>query len=137
MITHRRQSGMSILGIICILAMLGFFAMCIIRMSPPYFEYLSVKDIIVRIATEPETIGKSSSDIRRKIDFVFNTNQIYELNYKDVKVFDKSGKKYIDANYEVRIPIMWKIDAVLKFNDLLYQVGGDGRPVTNFPPTKK
>ena len=135
MITHRRQSGMSILGIICILAMLGFFAMCLIRMSPPYFEYLSVKDIIVRIATEPETIDKSSRDIRRKIDFVFNTNQIYQLNWKDVKVFDRRGKKYIDANYEVRIPIMWKIDAVLKFNDLLYQVG-DSEPVTNLPPAR-
>jgi hypothetical protein len=116
--------------------MLGFFAMCVIRMAPPYFESLSVKDIIARIATEPETVGKTSSDIRRKIDFVFNTNQIYELSWKDVKVFDRKGKKYIDANYEVRIPIMWKIDAVLKFNDLLYQVG-DPKPVTNLPPAQK
>ena len=115
--------------------MLGFFAMCIIRMSPPYFEYLSVKDIIVRIATEPETIDMSSRDIRRKIDFVFNTNQIYQLNWKDVKVFNRRGKRYIDANYEVRIPIMWKIDAVLKFDDLLYQVG-DSEPVTNLPPAR-
>ena len=115
--------------------MLGFFAMCIVRMAPPYFEYLSVKDIIVKIATDPETIDKSARDIRRKIDFVFNTNQIYELNWKDVEVFDRRGKKYIDANYEVRIPIMGKIDAVLKFNDLLYQVG-DPKPVTNLPPAR-
>jgi hypothetical protein len=106
-------------------------------MAPPYFEYLSVRKIIESIATEHGAPEFSASDIRRRVSSQFNTNQIYELNYKDVKVFDKSGKKYIDANYEVRIPIMWKIDAVLKFNDLLYQVGGDGRPVTNFPPTKK
>ena len=30
---------------------------------------------------------------------------------------------------------MWKIDAVLKFDDLLYQVG-DSEPVTNLPPAR-
>ena len=136
MIIQRRQSGMSVLGIIVMLAILGFFAMCLIRMTPPYFEYLSVKDIISRIATEPETADKSSADIRRKIDYVFNTNQIYELSYKDVQVFDRRGKKYIDANYEVRLPIIWKIDAVLKFDDLLYQVGNPA-PITTLPPARE
>jgi hypothetical protein len=132
----RRESGMSIIGTIAILIMLGFFAMCILRMLAPYTEYLSVKDIIQRIATDPETVGKSARDIKRKIDFVFNTNQIYELDHKDVNVFRRKGKQYIDANYEVRLPIMWRIDAVLKFDDLLYQVG-DPNPVTTLPPAPK
>ena len=128
MITHRRQSGMSILGIICILAMLGFFAMCIVRMSAPYFEYLSVKDIIFKIVTDQDTLSKSPADIKRKIAYVFNTNQIYKLDPSEVKVFQTKGKRYIDANYEVRLPIMWRIDAVLKFDDLLYEIG-DPRPI--------
>ena len=136
MITHRRQSGMSILGIICILAMLGFFAMCIVRMSAPYFEYLSVKDIIFKIVTDQDTLSKSPADIKRKIAYVFNTNQIYKLDPRDVKVFHTKGKKYIDANYEVRLPIMWRIDAVLKFDDLLYEIG-DPRPIMNSSVAKK
>ena len=117
------QSGASLLGMLCILLMLGFFAMCIIRMLPPYLEYLSVKDIISRIAMEPETADDSASDIRRKIANIFNTNQIYLLDPKDVEVFSKRGYTYIDANYEVRLPVMWRIDSVMKFDDLLYQVG--------------
>ena len=137
MTTHRRQSGMSILGILGILLMLGFFAMCIIRMAPPYFEYLTVNDIIFKIVTDPETVGKSSSDIRRKIANVFNSNQIYELDPRAVKVFDYKGKRYIDANYEVRLPILWRIDAVLKFDDLLYQVGEPKPLMTPLPVAKK
>ena len=123
MSARRGQSGMSLLGILCILLMLGFFAMCIIRMTPPYLEYLSVKDIISRIAMDPETDDAQVSDIRRKIANIFNSNQIYMLDPKDVEVFSKGGKTYIDANYEVRLPVMWKIDSVLKFDDLLYEVG--------------
>tara|TARA_R110002073_G_scaffold90497_1_gene213595 strand:- start:162 stop:542 length:381 start_codon:yes stop_codon:yes gene_type:complete len=111
------------LGMLCILLMLGFFAMCIIRMLPGYLEYLSVRDIIARVAMDPDTREQSSSDIRRKIANIFNTNQIYLLDPKDVEVFSKGGNTYIDANYEVRLPVMWRIDSVMKFDDLLYQVG--------------
>jgi hypothetical protein len=130
MVEQRRQSGMSLLGMLCILLMLGFFAMSIIRMLPAYVEYLSVKDIISRIAMEPDTATDSVSDIRRKIANIFNSNQINYLQPKEVEVFNKSGKTYIDANYEVRLPVMWRIDSVLKFDDLLYEVGNP----TSLPP---
>lgn len=133
MATRRHQSGMSVLGILAILLMLGFFAMNIIRMVPPFLEYLSVKDIIARIAMDPDSGNSSNSDIRRKIANIFNTNQIYLLDPNEVEIFSKGGKTYIDANYEVRLPVMWKIDSVLKFDDLLYAVGSPD-PLPPLPP---
>lgn len=133
---RRNQSGTSMLGILCILLMLGFFAMNIIRMVPPYIEYMSVRDIIARIAMDPVTTDESPADIRRKISNIFNTNQIYLLDPKDVEVYSKSGNTYIDANYEVRLPVMWRIDSVLKFDDLLYQVGNPD-PLTAPPVPQK
>jgi hypothetical protein len=123
MITRQRQSGMSIPGMLAILIMVGFFAMCIIRMTPPYFEYLSVKRIISSISSEFVVEKTSIRDIRRKIDNQFNTNQVYLLQPREVEVYRKKGKTYIDSNYEVRLPIMGPIDAVLKFDDLLYEAG--------------
>ena len=109
--------------------MVGFFVMCIIRMAPPYTEYLSVKSIIEQVTMESDPQTQSIGDIRRRIDFMFNTNQIYELKHKDVEVFRKDGKTFIDARYEVRVPVMGRIDAVLKFDDLLY-VTGNPTPLT-------
>jgi hypothetical protein len=133
MANHRHQTGMSLLGILAILIMLGFFAMNIIRMTPPFMEYLSVKDVVARIAMDPDTVSLSNADIRRKIANIFNTNQIYLLDPRDVEIFSKSGKTYIDANYEVRLPVMWKIDSVLRFDDLLYEVGNPN-PLPPLPP---
>jgi hypothetical protein len=117
------QSGMSIPGLLIVMIMVGFFLMCAIRMSPPYFEYLSVKDIISRIANEHDSETQGIRQIRRKIADIFNTNQIYELGPREVEVYRKKGKTYIDSNYEVRLPIMGPIDAILKFDDLLYEAG--------------
>ena len=116
--------------------MVGFFVMCIIRMAPPYTEYLSVKSIIEQVTMEFDPQTQSIGDIRRRIDFMFNTNQIYELKHKDVEVFRKDGKTFIDARYEVRVPVMGRIDAVLKFDDLLY-VTGNPTPLTGLAEPKK
>jgi hypothetical protein len=120
---RQRQSGMSIPGMLLIAMMVGFFVMCAIRMAPPYFEYLSVKEIVQKVALDYDPATESTGQIRRKLANLFNTNQIYELDPKDVEVYRKDGKTYIDANYEVRIPVMGRIDAVLKFDDLLYIAG--------------
>ena len=137
MITHRRQSGMSIFGILAILVMLGFFALCIIRMTPPYFEYISVRDIVERIVVDPETPRESPGDIRRKLQMRLHTNQIGGIDHTEIKLLHRGGKKYIDARYEYRLPILWRIDAVLKFDDLLYEIG-DPRQVnpSDLPPAR-
>ncbi|MDG2047679.1 MAG: DUF4845 domain-containing protein [Halioglobus sp.] len=128
MMTRKHESGMSLLGTLCILFMLGFFAVCIIRMAPPYFEYLTVKSIISKIAMDANSSIETNATIRRKIANVFNSNQISQLAPKDVEVYRSKGKTYIDGNYEVRVPIVWRIDAVLMFDDLLYQVGDPEPP---------
>ena len=128
-----RQGGMSLLGMLAIAMMVGFFVMCAIRMAPPYFEYLSVRNIVESIASEHGAEQFGLSDIRRRIGNQFNTNQIYHLKPKEVEVYRKDGQTYIDANYEVRIPVMGRIDAVLKFDDLLY-VAGSNVPIRSNTP---
>jgi len=131
--TRQRQSGISIPGMLVIAMMVGFFVMCGIRMAPPYFEYLSVRKIIESIASEHGAEEFSVTDIRRRISNQFNTNQIYELKPKEVEVYRRDGRTYIDANYEVRIPVMSRIDAVLKFDDLVY-ITGSNIPVQGTVP---
>jgi cell division protein FtsL len=118
-----KQQGMSILGILVILIMVGFFVMCAIKMFPGYFEYLSVREVIRKAASDYDPQSENLRDIRRKVDNLFNTNQIYDINSQDVEIYRKDGKTYIDANYEMRVPIMGRIDAVMRFDDLLLVAG--------------
>lgn len=114
---------MSVPGMLLVAAMVGFFIMCAVRMVPHYFEYLSVREIITTIARDHDADEETISDIRRRIATVFNTNQIYDLKHKDVEVFREKGETYIDASYEVRVPIMGRIDAIMNFDDLKFVAG--------------
>jgi len=112
------QRGMSIPGMLLVAAMVGFFVMCTIRMAPRYLEYLSIREIVETVAREYKPDEEDLPDIRRRIDTMFNTNQIYDLQPKDVEIFHKDGRTYIDASYESRVPIIGNIDAVMTFDDL-------------------
>lgn len=117
------QRGMSLPGILIIALMVGFFVTAGIRIAPSYIEYLTVKEVVERVASEFNREQDTIADVRRKLAKILNTNQVYDIDYKDIEVYREDGKTWIDARYEVRVPMVWRIDAVVKFDDLLYEAG--------------
>ncbi|MGL4566401.1 MAG: DUF4845 domain-containing protein [Halioglobus sp.] len=116
--TQTYERGMSLPSMLLVVAMVGFFVMCAIRMFPRYMEYLSIREIVETVAREYNPDEEDLGDIRRRLDTMFNTNQINDLQPKDVEITHKEGRTYIDANYEARVPIMGIVDAVMTFDDL-------------------
>ncbi|MFV8816355.1 DUF4845 domain-containing protein [Haliea sp. E17] len=108
---------------IIIAIMAGFYVMCFVKMIQPYTEYLSIKSIVSQVASEHQPGTTSLTEIRRRIDRLFITNQIYAITTGDVEVYREKGITYIDASYEARIPLVWRIDIVLKFDDLKFVAG--------------
>jgi len=121
---RQSQGGMSLLGMLVIALMAGFFVMCAIKLAPGYFEYLSVKEIMSTVAREHNPREETIADIRRRIAALLNTNQVYGIKARDVDIYRKEGQTFIDASYESRVPIVWRIDAVMRFDDLKYEAGG-------------
>jgi hypothetical protein len=114
---------MSIPGLLIIAVMVGFFVMCAIRMGPHYFEYLSVREIVATAAREYNPEEDTIADIRRRLDTMFNTNQIKDLQVKDIDISHKDGRTFIDARYEARVPIAGSISAIMSFDDLEVEAG--------------
>ncbi|MEP0202106.1 MAG: DUF4845 domain-containing protein [Halioglobus sp.] len=120
---RQQQAGLSIPGMLIIAIMVGFFAMCGLKMAPGYFEYLTVKEIVTKTASQFNPEEGTITDIRRKLGNLLNTNQVYGIKANEIKVFRKDGKTFIDANYEVRVNIVGRIDAVMRFDDLEVEAG--------------
>ncbi len=116
--TQTYERGMSLPSMMLVVAMVGFFVMCAIRMLPRYMEYLSIREIVETVAREYNPDEEDLGDIRRRLDTMFNTNQINDLQPKDVEITHKEGRTYIDASYEARVPVMGIVDAVMTFDDL-------------------
>ena len=121
--SYRRQQGMGLLGLLLIAMMVGFFVMSAIRIAPGYIEYLSVRDIVIRVVEEYNPEEDTFVDLRRKLADFFNTNQIKSLKPQDIEITRREGKVIVNANYEQRIPLVWRVDAVVRYDDLEFIAG--------------
>ncbi len=121
--TGHKQRGISILGFLMIAIMVGFFVMAGLRIAPGYFEYLTVRDIAQRVASEFDREVDTIADIRRSLADYLNTNQVKSISYKEIIIERREGEIVIDASYEDRQPLFWRIDAVVKYDDLIFVAG--------------
>ena len=124
----RKQSGLSLVGFLVVLAVVGFAAYVGMKLVPMYQEYYSVQSAMKGLANEP---GVADMDPAKVQDLFFRRLYInYSENVKpqNVKFERMEGGWKMRVNYEVRRPLVGNLDVVGKFDktqDLTRRGGGD------------
>ncbi|WOJ93918.1 DUF4845 domain-containing protein [Congregibacter variabilis] len=121
--TLGRQQGMGMLSMLIIATMVGFFVMSGIRIAPGLIEYQTIRELVIEAAEGFNDDEDTIADIRRHLAGSFNMNQIQTIGPRDVEITREDGKVMINANYEDRIPLFWRLDAVVKYDDLVFIAG--------------
>ena len=112
---RRKERGMTLLGFVIVLAVVGFFAYVAMRLFPMYQEYYSVRSAMKGLAAEP---GIGTQDPARIQDLFFRRLYIsYSENVKPehVKIKRVGAGWQMDVQYEVRKPLIANLDVVGKF----------------------
>lgn len=111
----RTQSGITLIGFIIVLAVVGFFAYVAMKLVPMYSEYYAVKQALKGLQQEPGIANRDPAKIQ---DLFFRRLYIsYAENVKaeHVKIERVDGGWNMSVNYEVRKPLMGNLDVVGKF----------------------
>ena len=112
----RNQGGMTLVGFIIVLAVVGLFAYVGMKLFPMYQEFYSVKKALAGLKTEP---GIADQDPGKIEDLFFR--RLY-VSYSDsvgkdnVKVERMEGGWKMTVDYEVRKPMIYNLDVVGKFH---------------------
>lgn len=121
--TLKSQRGMTAIGWIVVLGLIGFFVLLALRLTPGYLEYFSIASAIDSLQNEPEIRSKSVADIRGMLDKRFSVNDIKTIRGRDVKVENQGGRLRVWVEYEKRVPVLGNIDVVSTFKKEV-EVGG-------------
>lgn len=111
----RTQSGMTLLGFIVVLAVVGLFAYVGMKLFPMYSEFFAVKSALKGMAVEAGIADRDPAKIQ---DLFFRRLYIsYAENVKpeNVKVTRIDNGWKMDVNYEVRKQLIANLDVVGKF----------------------
>src|SRR5690554_1443424 len=110
----QKQSGMSLIGFIFVLAFVIFVSYLGMRIVPIYLEYYSVVNAMDGVAKERGSARNSPFDIRVK---VLNRLYVsYSENVKEshIKLNRTSGGVDLRIAYEVRTPVLGNLDVIAK-----------------------
>jgi hypothetical protein len=123
----RTQSGMTLIGFIIVLAVVGVFIYMGMKVIPMYSEYFAVKQALSQMADES---GLSQQDPKRIKDAFFRRLYVsYAENVKpaDVKLERKDAGYLMTVDYEVRRPLISNFDIVghFKAEQVLSRSGND------------
>ncbi len=111
----RNQSGMTLIGFIIVLAVVGVFVYMGMKLIPMYTEYYGVKRALTGLAAEPGIADQDPAKIKKL--FFRRLYVSYADNVKDehVKIQRKDSGYEIMVNYEVRRPLIANLDVVGHF----------------------
>ena len=124
----RKQSGMTLIGFVIVLGVVGLFAYVGMKLFPMYSEFYAVKQALKGLQSEP---GIADQDPGKIQDLFFRRLYISyaeDVKPENVKIERKEGGWAMSVSYEVRKPLIYNLDVVGKFDaseDLLRHGGDD------------
>lgn len=121
--SYRRQRGMTLIGWVMTLVIIGFIALFAIRLTPIYLHYQAVSSIMENIAHDPE--AKSSVSVYDTLSRRLDVNELDDLvKAHDFKLSLDSGTPTLEIEYEERTSFIANIDLVVSFHKKVELSGG-------------
>jgi len=111
-----KQNGMTFIGLVLIIAMIVFVATIGIKLYPPYVEFLTIKKAISKIANDPSFAEMSPKQIKDVFDKSASIDSIRVISSNDLTIGKgDGGKPIVSAEYQVVVPLVANISALLDF----------------------
>ena len=112
--TVNRQSGMTAIGWLIVLALIGFFVLITLKTVPAYMDYYKVVSTLESL--EEETGLTTPSQIRRIIQNRFDISYVDRITAKDVKIVPAGPAYRVSAKYNVSEHLFGNVYVVMKFS---------------------
>ena len=111
------QKGVSLLGGLVILALLGFVASTAFKVLPHYYDYWTVKKIVESVSTDKVQRIDSVRAFYDHVDAGMQVNNIRDLESRKILAVTLDDDVFaVHLQYEQREPLIGNVDLVVKFD---------------------
>ena len=112
----RRQRGATFLGMVIIVAILGFALYAGIRLVPVYMEYMAIVRALDQTAKENANDPTSPQQLRLALDRRWTIEDIKSIEPKDIEIKRASGGFTMRAYYRAEAPFVANVSLVVDFD---------------------
>ena len=115
---QRNNRGITLIGFLIVLVVVGFFAYLVMKLLPMYTEYFGVVKSMELVKEQPGAAQKPIEEIRRELRSNFDTQYVDDNTVppQAIQVKREAGGTTLRIAYEKRINFMYNIDLVGVFD---------------------
>lgn len=112
----KKQSGATLLGMLFIGGLIVFVAMIVMKMTPAYTEFMSVKKVLLAMRQE-QLANMTNKEIKDSFDRRANIAYIDTVKGSDL-VIEKGvdGQPVIVVDYQIVKPIIGNVSVLIDFS---------------------
>lgn len=112
---QHQQRGMSIISILVLVVLGVSITLIVVKLTPPYIEYFSVKKIMSAMAKDPAFPAMSPREIRDSFDRRAAIDYVSSVTGQDLDLSKEDGANVASIEYAQKIPLALNISACLDF----------------------
>lgn len=114
---HHRQRGMTFLGIIVLVIVVGAWVYSGIRLVPKYLEYMRVAATLEKVRDEYESNpGTTDFMLRKAVERHFDIEMIEIITSNDIEIRKEGGTFFMRAFYEDTVPLVANVSFLVEFD---------------------
>jgi hypothetical protein len=110
------QRGMTFVGAMCILAMVGVIAYAGLRLVPLYLNYMKVARSLDATAGEFKTDNPDQGGIRRSLEKHWQIEDISSVDAKEVEILKDEGGLSLHVAYDDVAPYIDNVSLAVHFD---------------------
>ena len=118
-ISTKRQSGYTLISLIFILGLIGFFILLIMKIGPIYLDHSKVVSALAAIENTTDVETRSEAEIRSTLSKRFDMNYVSDVKAQELKITKRGSYLKVEANYEVVEKIAGNLSVLVEFNDVV------------------
>ncbi|MBI1889645.1 MAG: DUF4845 domain-containing protein [Burkholderiales bacterium] len=118
-----RQRGISLFGLIFILAILGCIAILGLKIVPTVSEYSSIK----RAIETAKAAGTTPAEIRLSFERQKSASYIESISGKDLEITKSGNEVEISFAYDKKIPLVGPASLLIEYRGSTARNGGTGK----------
>ena len=112
---HRKQRGMTFLGMLIIGMFVAVVAYGAFRLVPIYLEHMKIVNVLDGLKEEMDGTNPSAIMLRKSIERRMDVEAITVITFKDVNLSKSAAGYFARAKYENIAPFIANVSFVVRF----------------------
>ncbi|MGZ3254931.1 MAG: DUF4845 domain-containing protein [Burkholderiaceae bacterium] len=117
--SQKKQDGLTLIGLIFILAIIGGIAMLGLQVAPTFIEYRSIKNAIVTA----KAASTNPIEIRASFDKQADVGYITSISGKDLAISKNGEDVEVSFAYDKKIPLFGPASLLLEYEGTTARAG--------------